>query len=343
MTELGWGFIGAGIWATTRMIPAVQAVEGARGVGVFSTDRDRGARVAREFELDRAYQSLDELLADPAVDAVYVGTTNDLHAPQTIAAARAGKHVLCEKPVALSVEDGFAIRNAGSDAGVVLAVNHHLRGAPTIIAMRELLRDGAIGELVAARIFHARSLPPAMRTWRLNRPDAGAGVILDITVHDADVIRFLLDDEIVEVTALASNEGLAEGTVEDSVMGAMRTSRGPLLCFHDAFTVPHAGTGVELHGTDGSLFGRDVLMPDPVGDVLLRRLDEIAPIPIKARWPLYEYAIRRFCEATRGDSQPLASIDDGIAALAVAIAARESAAQRRPVVPAPWAERTADP
>jgi 1,5-anhydro-D-fructose reductase (1,5-anhydro-D-mannitol-forming) len=316
------------------MIPAVHAVDDACAVGVFSTSAERAARLVQEAGLERAYPSLDALLGDPAIDAVYVSTTNDLHAEQTVAAARAGKHVLCEKPLALSLSDAVRMREACADSGVVLGTNHHLRGAPTIRAMRELVAGGAIGDVVAGRVFHTTLLPDAMRTWRLNRPEAGAGVIFDLTVHDVDTIRFLLGDEVAEVTAVTANQGMGECAVEDSAMGVLRMRGGQLVSFHDAFTVPHAGTGVELHGTTGSLVGRDVMSPEPVGDVFLRRLNMTEPVDITERWPLYENTIRRFDAAVRGHGEPLASGDDGIASLAVAVAALESARCGGPVVPA---------
>ena len=334
--HIGWGFVGASTWAGAYMIPAVRSQPDARLVGVFSTSPERGARVAEDHGLERSYTSLDALLGDPEIAAVYISTTNDLHAEQTIAAARAGKHVLCEKPLAVTFADAMRMRQACAEAGVVLAVNHHQRGAPTITAMRALVEQGAIGEVVAARIFHARLLPEAFRTWRLDRPEAGAGVVLDITVHDADTLRFVLGDEIVEVTARTTNQGLAEGSIEDSIMGVMRTSRGPLVSFHDSFTVPHAGTGLEVHGTTGSLFGRDLLMAEPVGDVFLRRDDDVEPVTIPERWPLYELVVRRFHAAVRGEGAPLASGDDGVASLAIALAALESARSGRPVAPADW-------
>jgi 1,5-anhydro-D-fructose reductase (1,5-anhydro-D-mannitol-forming) len=313
------------------LIPAVQAVEDAEAVGVFSTSPERGARLAEEAGLERAYGSLAELLSDSRLDAVYISTTNDLHAAQTIAAARAGKHVLCEKPLAVSLSDALQMRQACTDAGVVLGVNHHLRGAATIRAMRQLIADGAIGDAVAARVFHTTLLPEAMRTWRLNRPDSGAGVILDLTVHDVDTIRFLLDDDVAEVTAMTANQGMGEGAVEDSAMGVLRMRGGQLVSFHDAFTLPHAGTGVEVHGTTGSLFGREVVSAEPVGEVWLRRGHTTEPIDVPQRWPLYENVIRRFNAAVRGEGTPLATADDGIASLAVALAALDSAQHGGPV------------
>jgi 1,5-anhydro-D-fructose reductase (1,5-anhydro-D-mannitol-forming) len=135
------------------------------------------------------------------------------------------------------------------------------------------------------------------------------------------------------VTALTASDELGKGIVEDSVMGVMRTSRGPLVCFHDSFTVAHVG-GVEVHGTTESLIARDVLMPEPVGQVFLRRLDEVAPVHVDRRRGLYENAVSKFMAAVRGQSEPLTSGEDGAAALAIALAALESAKRRRPVSPA---------
>jgi 1,5-anhydro-D-fructose reductase (1,5-anhydro-D-mannitol-forming) len=330
---LGWGFVGASIWARRYLVPAVQAVDGAEGVGVFSTSPERGERFARETGLTRSYTSLDELLGDSRVGAVYISTTNDLHAPQTVAAARAGKHVLSEKPLATSLDDARRMRDACAEAGVVFGVNHHLRGGATIRAMRDAIVRGDIGDVVAARVFHANLLPEDMRTWRLDRPEAGAGAVLDLTVHDVDTIRFLLDDEVAEVTAVTANQGMAGAAVEDSAMGVLRMRGGQLVSFHDSFVVPHAGNGVEVHGTEGSLFARDVMGPEPIGEVFLRRGTEIAPVEIPERWPLYENVIRRFDAAVAGEGEPVASGEDGIASLAVALAALESARSGRPVSP----------
>jgi 1,5-anhydro-D-fructose reductase (1,5-anhydro-D-mannitol-forming) len=330
---LNWGFVGASLWASTYMVPAVQAVPGARAAGVFSSSPERGERFAESAGLERAYESLGAMLGDPEIDVVYVSSTNDLHAEQTIAAAGAGKHVLCEKPLALTVADAERMREACERAGVVLGTNHHLRGAPTLGAMRQRIEAGAIGEIVAARVFHARLLSEEFRGWRLERPEAGAGVALDVTVHDVDVVRFLFDDEVAEVTALTANQGLAAAGVEDSAMGVLRMRGGQLVSFHDAFTVPDAGTGVEVHGAGGSLIGTDVMSPDPVGQVFLRRGEEVEEIDIPERRPIYELAVERFDAAVRGEGEPLASGEDGIAALAVALAALESARSGRTVRP----------
>jgi 1,5-anhydro-D-fructose reductase (1,5-anhydro-D-mannitol-forming) len=327
-----WGFIGASLWAARYLIPAVAAQPDAVGVGIFSSSPERGEEFAAANGLEKSYASLEELLGDEGIDAVYISTTNDLHAEQAVAAAAAGKHVLCEKPLALILDDALRMREACAEAGVVFATDHHLRAAPTIAKMRELVAAGEIGELIACCVFHARGLGEEFKGWRLDRPEAGGGVVLDITVHDADVVRFLFADEVAEVTALGANQGLAAPGLEDSVMGVMRMrTGGQLVSFHDAFTVPDASTGVELYGTEGALIGRDVIDGEPVGQVFLRRGDATEEVEIAERKPIYVEAVRRFDAAVRGEGRPLASGDDGIATLAIATAVQESARSGRAV------------
>ena len=113
-------------------------------------------------------------------------------------------------------------------------------------------------------------MPPHLQGWRLDRPDAGGGVILDITVHDADTLRFVLDDEPKSVAAMTSHGGMGRGGLEDGAMGVIRFSNGVLAQFHDGFTTKYATTGFEVHGEVGSLIGRDCMTQAPKGDVLLR-------------------------------------------------------------------------
>jgi 1,5-anhydro-D-fructose reductase (1,5-anhydro-D-mannitol-forming) len=326
-----WGLIGASSFASLVMIDAFRSVDDGRIASVFSASSERGRRFAEANGVPRVDETLEALLGDPEIEAVYVSTTNELHADQVVAAAAAGKHVLCEKPLATTLVDALRMRDACRDAGVVLAVNHHMRCQDTVRAMRRLLDDGAIGDVLAARSAHTGSLAPFLRTWRINRPEAGAGVVLDLTVHDADTLRYLLDDDIRAVTAMTVTQGVAEGAIEDAVVGAMRTSRGTPVSFHDAFTIPHAGTALEVHGTAGSLIGRNVFGPKPAGDVIVRGDGRDESVALGDRRNPYERGVEAFLAATRGDGTPAATAEDGIASLAVALATLESARSGRTV------------
>jgi 1,5-anhydro-D-fructose reductase (1,5-anhydro-D-mannitol-forming) len=320
----GWAFVGASNFARTRMVRAVREADG-EVVAVVSSSPDRAQTFAGDLGIARWHDALEPALADPDVDAVYVSTTNELHAAATIAAAQAGKHVLCEKPLATTLEDAYAMAAACREAGVVFGTNHHLRNAPTHRTMRRLVEEGAIGEVLAARAFHAVSLPKHLRTWRVSSPTAGGGVVFDITVHDTDVLRFLLGQDVREVVAFTA------GDVDHSVMGVMRFDGGVLASFHDSFTIAHAGTGLELHGTTGSLIAREVMTGEPTGDVFLRREVELTPVDVGPRENLYVRALRAFHAAIRGDGEPAVTGDDGIKSLAVALAVRESGASGRAV------------
>ncbi|MCA9863719.1 MAG: Gfo/Idh/MocA family oxidoreductase, partial [Thermomicrobiales bacterium] len=238
-------------------------------------------------------------------------------------ALEAGKHVLCEKPLALTLAGAQEMVAACAAAGVVMGVNHHLRNSATHRAMQDLVASGAVGEVQAARVFHAVHLPPHLQGWRINRPEAGGGVVFDITVHDADTVRFILSDEIAEVTAMTAAQGMGEG-VEDAAMGVMRTAQGCLVQFHDSFTSRHAYTGLEVHGTAGSIYGRNVMTQQPVGTVLLRRDGQDEEIVVSHE-NLYERSVQRFNAAVNGKGEPAATARDGLCSVAVALAVLESA------------------
>ena len=319
-----WGLIGASTIAREWMAAAIEAQSDSCVVAVASANAERGQLFANELGIPKAHSSVDSLLADPDVDAVYISTTNEWHEPHTIAAAAAGKHILCEKPLALSLDGARRMVAAARAAGVELGTNHHLRNAVAHRKMRQLIQDGAVGQPLAARVFHAVYLPPRLQGWRIKRPETGGGVILDITVHDADTLRFVLADEVEEVTAMTASQGMGQAGLEDAVMGVMRFRNGILALFHDAFTARHAYTGFEVHGTEGSLYGKDVMTQGPIGTVILRRDGGEESIPINHE-NLYVRSVRRFNEAIRGEGMPAATGEDGVRSLAVALAVREAA------------------
>jgi 1,5-anhydro-D-fructose reductase (1,5-anhydro-D-mannitol-forming) len=331
--ELRWAFIGASDIAKTRMIHAINSQPNSKIVAVFSSNADRANAYAAENKIPKAYNNLNALLDDREIDVVYISTTNDLHRDQALAAAAAGKHILCEKPLALSLDDAQQMLKAARVANVVFGTNHHLRNAVTHRTLRKLIKEGEIGKPLAARLFHAGYLPPRLQGWRLSRPEAGGGVILDITVHDADTLRFVLDSEVEDVVARSATQGLAHSGLEDAVMGVMYFRNGVLAQFHDAFTIKHAPTGLEIHGTEGSLFALDVMLQDPVGRVVLRRDKEETEIKLDPPENLYVHCIRHFNQAVLTGSQPFATGIDGLRSLAIGLAALEStkSGRRTPV------------
>ncbi|HVK90969.1 MAG TPA: Gfo/Idh/MocA family oxidoreductase [Mycoplana sp.] len=318
-----WGLIGASTIAHEWVIGAIRAT-GGEIVSVMSTSAERGKQYAADHGIGKSVTTTADLVGDPQVDAVYISTTNELHRDQAIAAARAGKHILCEKPLATSLKDAQAMVKAANEAGVVMATNHHLRNAATHRAMRDAIAAGRIGKPLAARVFHAVYLPPHLQGWRLERPEAGGGVILDITVHDTDTLRFVLGDDPVEAIAFSQMGGMGQAGLEDGVMGVLRFKSGVIAQFHDGFTTKFAETGLEVHGTDGSLIGRNVMTQRAVGTVTLRNAEGEQELPLDHR-NLYETALSAFHAAIAGKGKPAATGEDGVWSLATGLAVVEAA------------------
>jgi 1,5-anhydro-D-fructose reductase (1,5-anhydro-D-mannitol-forming) len=317
MTTLRWGLIGASTIAAEHMIGAVRA-NGGEAVAVMSASAERAAAYARKHGVAHATTRLRDLVDSKDVDAVYISTTNELHRDQVFAAAAAGKHVLCEKPLALALPDARAMVAECGKRGVVMGTNHHLRNAATHRAMREAIKAGRIGKPLFARVFHSVYLPAHLQGWRIERADAGGGVILDITVHDADTLRFVLDDEPKSVVAMTSQGGMGREGLEDGVMGVIRFSSGLLAQFHDAFTTRYATTGFEVHGEAGSLIGRDCMTQAPKGEIVLRTSGGVELLKLDHE-DLYVRSVRLFQEAVAGRGAPSATGEDGVKSLSVAI------------------------
>ncbi|WP_033289271.1 Gfo/Idh/MocA family protein [Amycolatopsis jejuensis] len=318
MSTLRWGLVGASDIAATRMIPAMRRL-GHPVTAVCSSSAAHAADYADRNEIPYHTTDLDAFLNRDDIDAVYLSSTNERHCPQAIAAAAAGKHVLCEKPLALTIEDAESMVAACVKAGVTFAVNHHLPGAATHREIRRLVAGGAVGRPLAVRVFHAVSLPERLRGWRLQDSTAGAGVVLDITCHSASVVNALLGSPQA-VTALSVRQGEWDSVVDDAAMSVVRYEGDVLAQLHDAFTVGYASTGFEVHGTEGSIVATDVMTQDPVGRVVLRDSAGVREIEIPDRPDLYETVLTAFAA-----DEPSVTAADGIDALSVALAVRRSA------------------
>lgn len=319
-----WALIGASTIAHQYMIGAIRAERG-EIVRVISATPERAGQFAADHRIEQSGSDLGEALADPQVEAVYISTTNEKHLPQALAAVQAGKHVLCEKPLALTLDDAVAMVRAAKKSGLVFATNHHLRCSGSHRAVRGLITSGRIGRVLSLRLHHAVYLPPHLQGWRINSPGAGGGVIPDITVHDADVARFLLGEDPATVVAQMASSGLGEG-VEDSAMSVWSMPSGAMVMSHESFTHPFAGSGLEVHGTEGSIFARDVMTQNPIGSIELVTASGRETIAFDTH-DLYQEGVRRFHAAVAGDGDPAATGVDGVKSLAVALAVRDAAAR----------------
>jgi 1,5-anhydro-D-fructose reductase (1,5-anhydro-D-mannitol-forming) len=325
---MAWGLIGASTIASEHVIGAIRS-QGLEIASVMSGDAARGADYAKRHAIPGSTTDLHELLGNSEIGAVYISTTNEKHYPQAMAAIEAGKHVLCEKPLAMTAAEAAKMVRTAAAKGVVFATNHHLRNAGSHLAIRAAIAEGQIGRVLSVRAFHAVHLPPHLQGWRINDASAGGGVIPDITVHDADTVRFYLDEDPSEVVAMAGASGMGAG-VEDSVMSVWTMPSGAMVQTHESFTHPFAGSGIEVHGTEGSIFGRGIMTQRPVGEVELVTAAGRQAVPFETH-DLYARSLELFAEAVAGRGRPSADGVDGVKSLAVAMAVREAAETGRRV------------
>jgi predicted dehydrogenase len=198
MTErVRWGVLGCAAIAVNKVIPALQRSELCQVTAIASRDAPRAAAAAAELGIARHFGGYQELLDDADVEAVYIPLPNHLHAPWTLRAAAAGKHVLCEKPLAMSSAEAREMVDGCATAGVALMEAFMYRLHPLWITVRELIRDGAIGDLEAIQAFFSyRNVDPLNIR---NVMEYGGGALMDIGCYPVNVARMLFDAEPITV------------------------------------------------------------------------------------------------------------------------------------------------
>ncbi len=182
-----WIVVGVGDIAVRRVIPAIQAESRSRLYGLVTRDPAKAAPYGV-----RAWQALDQALADPEVHAVYVNTPVFLHAPQTVQSLRAGKHVICEKPMAMNESEARIMLNAADESSQVFGVAYYRRSYPKVQRAKQLLAAGVIGKPVLAELTnHMWFDGEGSRSWLVDPAKAGGGPLFDVASHRIDVLNFL--------------------------------------------------------------------------------------------------------------------------------------------------------
>ncbi|BCW42687.1 1,5-anhydro-D-fructose reductase (plasmid) [Arthrobacter sp. StoSoilB3] len=328
---LKWGIVGASDIAATRMLPAIRSAGGSVQV-VLSGSSARASRFASDCNIASHTDDLDWLLAQD-IEAVYISSTNEKHFSQAMRALDSGKHVLCEKPMALSVDEAVAMVELAADKYLTLAVNHHIPSATLHRRVREMIDAGKIGTILAAQVSHAGLLPERLRGWRLTNPEAGSGVILDLTCHDASVLNPLLGTP-VSVSALAVNH--AEWNLGGSADTAMTVieyvspdGHAIVAQTFDSFAMEHGSTWMTVHGTKGLLHASDAMTQESGGTITVLSSTGTEVTVVDSEEDPYAVVVAAFQNAVVTGEEPAVSGWEGVQALKVALAAQQAAESGR--------------
>jgi predicted dehydrogenase len=333
MKTVRWGVIGAGGIARRRTIPeGIQAASNAQLIAVM----DRNSRTREELRTQYqvpAVATVQELL-DLQLDAVYIATPTFEHAPQALAAAAAGKHILCEKPLALDVKEASQILAACRDAHVKLGVGYMMRFHSAHKRIRDWITDGRIGAPVMARAQLACWHPPALGHWRQVRTLGGGGALADLGLHCFDLLEFLLGP-IADVSAITDSitQRYQDSSVEDSGLVSLRFENGMLGVVESQFNVPDAASEnvLEITGTHGAIKAVNTIGQDSGGGLraILAGQDPQASVwekfSIDREPNIYQRQIEAFSDCILSDTEPPIPGEAGVRGMRLLAACYDSA------------------
>lgn len=256
---IGFGIIGTGE-ITRIMRPAFTVTGNSRVVAVADVNGDAARTEAEALGGAEAFTDYRDLLASPAVQAVYIATPPFLHREMVLAAMAAGKHVLCEKPFMLNQAEAreIAAAHAAMPALKVASCSSRFHNAPPVRKAREIIAGGGIGRLLRMRCLHAMPLPKPISAsvpWKQKRSTAGGGVLVDWGVYDLDWMRYLLGEvfDPVAVFARTDNWRWEEGDIESSFSAEILLSSGTSIAWERRIEHGPANSRIEIRGTSAGL------------------------------------------------------------------------------------------
>jgi len=321
---LNWGLL-----STARinqaLITPLRASKRNRLMAVASRTQDSADKYAREWKISRAHGSYEALLADPEIDVIYVSLPNHLHAEWTIKAVEAGKHVLCEKPLALNVDEVEAIKSAARKYGRVVAEAFMYRHHPQTLKVQELAKSGSLGTLKLIRGSFSFILSREGDV-RLD-PAMGGGSIWDVGCYPISYARSVLGENPLEVFG---RQVTGPTRIDETFVGQMRFDHDVLAHFDCSFVIPFHSV-MEIVGSEGALNIPRPFKPETDEKIYLTRddkrsspVDKIETIKIKGQ-ELYIGEVEDMADAILLGREPRISLDDSRANVAVISALLESA------------------
>ena len=252
--KVGWGLVGCGDIARKRVAPALRDLDNCELVAVSRADAARAESFAKEFSAKRWHADWRELVKDPEVEAVYIATPVHLHAEQAIAAAEAGKHVLCEKPLALNEAECDRMNGAAEANNVLLGVAYYRRFYPAVERVREILESGEIGVPVIAQSNAFERFDPEPehpRRWLLDKRQSGGGPMFDFGCHRVELLLSLFGMPL-KVNAV-SGKVLFRREVEDTICALLQFESGPQAVLSVTHAAREPQDTLEIFGSEGSV------------------------------------------------------------------------------------------
>jgi 1,5-anhydro-D-fructose reductase (1,5-anhydro-D-mannitol-forming) len=320
--KCGWGVAGTGWVAGDFVVPAMQQ-QGSKLAACAGSTPEKSRDFAQRFGFARAHDTLKSLLDDPAVDAVYLALPNSMHHEAVLAAARAKKHILCEKPFAMTVAQAREMVAACRDAGVILRIAHQIRLDAAVTRAREIVRSGRLGRLAEISLERG-SANPARKTWRLDNKQSG--VVFDVGVHLLDLIYWISGQRFVEVSAF-SHPDRKTGKSDDTVTILGRLEGECHAVARATREVGSAENNLIVEGADATLYTSSLRFAKE-HVVYVRDKNGVTEERFPAS-PAYAWQVAAFEADLRGERSLLPDGEDNLPTVATLHAALQSIDERR--------------
>ena len=331
MKQLNIGIIGAGRIGKVHMQSITYNVPTAKVLGITDVFKDGLQELADKYGIEKVYEDYKEMLADKDIDAVLVCSSTDTHADISIEAAKAGKHVFCEKPVDLTPEKVQAVIDAVAEAGVKLQVGFNRRFDHNFAHVRSLINEGKVGNLELIKITSRDPEPPPAEYAAVS-----GGMFLDMTIHDFDMARFLAGSDVTEVYASATclvDPAIGEAGDVDTAIINLKFENGALGVIDNSRRAAYGyDQRIEVFGSKGAAMAAN----DTPTSVTIMNSDGVTTDK-----PLYFFLERymqsfrdemvQFVDAVLNDKETPTTGVDGLNSILVALAAKKSVKEGRPV------------
>ncbi|MGH9501165.1 MAG: Gfo/Idh/MocA family protein [Terriglobales bacterium] len=296
---INFGIIGFGLHAAKRLMPGFLPARNCRVVALSRRSLEKARESARQYNIPLAFDSAEALCQSSQVDAVFVATPNAFHLQDVLLAIKHGKPVLCEKPMAINAGQCRQMVEAAAQANLLLGVAHVFRFEDSTAQFRDRLAAGQIGKVIFARSeFSFPAVSGHPRTWIRDLAVSGGGPIADVGVHCIDALRFVLQDEVVRVSARGFSDSQS-GEVEAGAAMILEFSRGPLAVVSVSFRTEYR-TPFELVGETGVLRADYAFNVERPIQLELRRGWEIAETQTVNNQAAYTRQVEAFAAAVEG-------------------------------------------
>jgi predicted dehydrogenase len=337
MSKLKVGVIGCGSIAKHRHLPEYANNSEVEIVAVCDIVEERVHELAKVYSA-KAYTNYEELLSNPDVDAISVCTPNYLHAPISIAALKAGKHVLCEKPMATSREDAEKMIEASEENNKKLMIAHNQRFVPSHQKARQLIGSGEVGKIYSFRTAFGHGGPEGWsadgsESWFFKKEEAFIGAMGDLGVHKTDLLRFVLGEEFVEVGAFIETSAKQNADVDDTAVCVLKTESGII------GTLAASWSYVAKEDNSTIIYGEKAILrleDDPVNSLIVQyKNGEVVKYELggiqtnEAGGQNNTQVIDQFVSAILQDTDVPVSGEEGMKSLQVVLSALESNETKR--------------